>query len=261
MRAGVFDHAADPRPLVAGEVVHDDQVAGAQFGNEDLFDLGLEGVAIDRAAQHEGRDHAPSGQPGDEGRGVPAAVVHRHAQARAPRRPAMAGRHVGFVFSRLARSWKLSQPADLGSDDLESAVGLVGTQVRQRDEPRRQVGELQPDGVRRLRHEHRLEIEQAEVLPAGTRSAVIGSDPTKRQFEFDRARGPTDTMPPSANSGTSSRSESGIAPGSCARQFRTPLPWRTCQSPPRPRSPTSRRQRRVLSRHAGRLQEFIGEVA
>ena len=55
--------------------------------------------------------------------------------------------------------------------------------MRKRDGLRRQVRQLQPDGVHRLRHEHRLEIEQAEVLPARTRTAVVGSDPTKLQFE------------------------------------------------------------------------------
>ena len=67
-----------------------------------------------------------------------------------------------FVFPRLGPSRKLGQSPDLGSDDLEGAVGLVRTQVRQRDGPRRQVRQLQADRVRRLRHEHRLEIEQAE---------------------------------------------------------------------------------------------------
>ena len=61
-----------------------DQGAEAQFGNEDLLDIGVEGVAIDQAAHHEGRNHAPVLSAGDYGRGVPEAVGYRHGQARTP---------------------------------------------------------------------------------------------------------------------------------------------------------------------------------
>jgi len=89
-----------------------------------------------------------------------------------------------FAFPCLGRPRKFGQSADLGPDDLEGAAGLVRTQVRQRDGPRRQVRELQADGVRRLRHEHRLELEQAEIPPATAGAAVVRGDPTKLQLEF-----------------------------------------------------------------------------
>jgi hypothetical protein len=42
--------------------VHDDAIALAQFGDQDALDIGLEGVAIDRAVEREGRDHAAGGE-------------------------------------------------------------------------------------------------------------------------------------------------------------------------------------------------------
>ena len=41
--AGGFDAFADPRALVAGEIVHDDDIASAQLGDQDFLDIGLEG--------------------------------------------------------------------------------------------------------------------------------------------------------------------------------------------------------------------------
>ena len=43
--AGRLDHLAHLRPLVAGQIVHDDDVAWPQVRHEDLLDIGLEGVA------------------------------------------------------------------------------------------------------------------------------------------------------------------------------------------------------------------------
>ena len=72
-------------------------------------------------------------------------------------------RFQGPLVFPAARSRQLSQPDDLGPDDLEGTIRLFWTQVRQRDGPRHQVRGLQTEGVPRLRHEYRLEIEQAEV--------------------------------------------------------------------------------------------------
>ena len=55
----VLDHAADPLSLVTGEIVQDDQIAVTRFGNEDLFDTGLEGVAVDREDQEKALSTCP----------------------------------------------------------------------------------------------------------------------------------------------------------------------------------------------------------
>lgn len=53
-----LDHLVHSRPLVARKIVHHGDVAVAQFGHEHLGDIGLEGIAIDRAVQNPRRDEA-----------------------------------------------------------------------------------------------------------------------------------------------------------------------------------------------------------
>src|SRR3954463_2759602 len=43
---------ADRRPLVTGEGVHDDHVAGPELRHEHLVDIGLDRFAFDRAVEH-----------------------------------------------------------------------------------------------------------------------------------------------------------------------------------------------------------------
>ena len=45
--ASDFDRTADARALVRSEVVHDDDVSGLEFRNEDLIDIGLKRQAVD----------------------------------------------------------------------------------------------------------------------------------------------------------------------------------------------------------------------
>ena len=52
--AGRFDPVADLLSLVAGQVVHDDDVARSQLGDQHPLDMGLEGQAVDRSVEHEG---------------------------------------------------------------------------------------------------------------------------------------------------------------------------------------------------------------
>ena len=51
-----LNELTDPLTFVAGEVVHDDDVAWAQFWYEDLLDISLEGVTVDGAVHM--REHA-----------------------------------------------------------------------------------------------------------------------------------------------------------------------------------------------------------
>ena len=50
-RSRRLDRHAHPRSLVAGQVVHDDDVAGRQFRHEPLVDIGLDRVAVDRPVE------------------------------------------------------------------------------------------------------------------------------------------------------------------------------------------------------------------
>lgn len=57
--ADAFDHCPDPWPLVAGQVVHDHDVAGVKLGQQHLLDIGFKTDAVDRPVDDEGRDEAP----------------------------------------------------------------------------------------------------------------------------------------------------------------------------------------------------------
>ena len=49
--AGGLNEAAQSGGFVAAEIVHDDNVAGSEYGDELLFDIGTEALAIDRAIE------------------------------------------------------------------------------------------------------------------------------------------------------------------------------------------------------------------
>lgn len=72
--AGGLYHLAYARPLVARQVVHDDDVAWPQLRHEDPGDISLEGVAVDRPVEHPGSDEAAEGQCAYEGRCLPVAM-------------------------------------------------------------------------------------------------------------------------------------------------------------------------------------------
>ena len=62
--------------LVGGQIVHDDDVAWPQLGNERLFDIGEKGVAVHRAVEDHGRSDPVVTQRGGEGGGFPMAMGH-----------------------------------------------------------------------------------------------------------------------------------------------------------------------------------------
>jgi hypothetical protein len=81
---------------VAGQVVHDDDIAGTQIRNQDHFHISLEGDAIDRPTEHEGRDHAPEREAGNDGPRLPVSGGHAHAQPLAARGASMGAGHIGL---------------------------------------------------------------------------------------------------------------------------------------------------------------------
>ena len=72
--AGGFDCLADPGDLVGAQIVHDDDVATHQRGNQSLLDLGEEQFAVDRSVEYAGGDQAIPAQASNEGGGVPVPV-------------------------------------------------------------------------------------------------------------------------------------------------------------------------------------------
>ncbi len=79
---------------MAGEVVHDHRVAGAQGRRQDLCDIGLEPVAIDRTVEDHGGDHAVEAEARHQRRGLAVAMRKAHAEPLAPGAAPVAPRHV-----------------------------------------------------------------------------------------------------------------------------------------------------------------------
>ena len=50
--ASRFDQLAHRSTLVTRQIVHDDDIAGPQHGDEHLSDIGFEPVAVDRSVEH-----------------------------------------------------------------------------------------------------------------------------------------------------------------------------------------------------------------
>lgn len=94
-RASCFDQFAHRCALVAGEVIHDDDVAGAQFRHQHLGNIGFEPVSVDRPVEHHWRDHPGHAQGGNQRSGFAVAVREAHAQALAFRAAAMTAGHIG----------------------------------------------------------------------------------------------------------------------------------------------------------------------
>ncbi len=93
---GRLDGLANASDFVAGQVVHDDDVAGLEAGGEDLLCISFEGSAIHRPVKHHGGTQTAQAQASDEGRRLPMSPRHRRAQARAATGPTAQPGHVGF---------------------------------------------------------------------------------------------------------------------------------------------------------------------
>ncbi len=98
-------------PLVAAEIVQDDDIAGSQSGEEALFHIGEEAGAIDRAIADTGGGQAVAPEGSPEGQGLPMTIGPRGGQPRAAGAAAVAARHSGLGprliknTSRWGSSW------------------------------------------------------------------------------------------------------------------------------------------------------------
>ena len=90
------DCGADGAGLVTAEIVHDDDIAGAERGHQLLADIGEEALAIDRPIEDTGRGEAVAAQGGEERHGAPMTVRCETTQALPLRPPASEWRHVGL---------------------------------------------------------------------------------------------------------------------------------------------------------------------
>lgn len=88
-----FTHAGN---LVAGQIVHHHDVAGAQGGRQHLLYIGLEGGAVHGAVQDHGGGEAGCPQAGDEGGGLPVPPGYCGIQALAFQAASPKPGHIGL---------------------------------------------------------------------------------------------------------------------------------------------------------------------
>src|SRR5271155_4663635 len=122
--------------FMAAEVVHDDDVAGSQRGNQDLLDIGSEGFAIDWTVKQPRSLDPIVAQRRQECGGVPVAMRDLADQALATRRPPTQRRHISlgpglvdedqtFSFDAVLILYPLHPPPrDVGSVPLASHYGF-----------------------------------------------------------------------------------------------------------------------------------------
>src|SRR5262249_34387944 len=82
--------------LVGAEIVEDHDVAWLQRRREELFDIGVEALAVDRPVEQARGFDAVVTQRGEERRSLPAAVRNLVDEPLAFRRPAPQAGHVGL---------------------------------------------------------------------------------------------------------------------------------------------------------------------
>ena len=82
--------------LVAAEIVHDDDVAGAERRHQKLFDISAKAEPIDRPVEDAGRIDAVAAQGRQEGQSAPASVRHLGDQPGATSTTPVTARHVGL---------------------------------------------------------------------------------------------------------------------------------------------------------------------
>jgi hypothetical protein len=122
-----FDELADGGGSVAAQIVHDDDVAGPQGGNELLADIGAKAFAVDRAVEDAGRYEFRATQSAKKDHGAPMIVRDEAAQPFPLWTPAAQRRHIrldpglvdkdetGRIQAALPRLPPLTPPRDVGA--------------------------------------------------------------------------------------------------------------------------------------------------
>jgi hypothetical protein len=129
-----LNHRMDGGPLVARQIVHHDDVAWLEFGNEDFCDIDLESVPVDGTVEDEGRRDAADPKTGDEGRCLPVPVRDAGAQSLPARAAPMRAGHVrrgpGFVDEDEALGIKVELALEPVLSPLQNVGPILLTRVR-----------------------------------------------------------------------------------------------------------------------------------
>ena len=80
---------------MAGQIVHDDDIAGSQDGNHELLDIGAKARSIHWAVEYARRLNSIDAERGDKCRRLPMSPGHAGDQALPARTAAIAARHIG----------------------------------------------------------------------------------------------------------------------------------------------------------------------
>jgi hypothetical protein len=83
------------RHLVGGQIIHDDDIAGRQRGNQAALDISAEDLAVHRVVDDKGRGYCIDTQPRHQGRGLPMTMRHAPDQTRPAPAAATLASHVG----------------------------------------------------------------------------------------------------------------------------------------------------------------------
>lgn len=94
--AGRADGTAHGLALVRTEIVHDDDVTGLEGWDENLVDIELETLAVDRSVDQPWCIDTVVAQCRQEGHGLPMTVRHLGLDPLAARRPSSERRHIGL---------------------------------------------------------------------------------------------------------------------------------------------------------------------
>lgn len=95
-RTGCSDYFADGLRLVGAEIIHNDDVAWFEDGQELLFDIGAEAPTIDRSVEDARSGELIVAQRTEEGQRAPVAMRGEAAQTFALRSPASQRGHIGL---------------------------------------------------------------------------------------------------------------------------------------------------------------------
>lgn len=95
-RTGGFDQLADDCRLVAGEIIHDDDVAWLEHRHQLLLDIGAEALAVHRSVEDTGCCKPIASQGAQECQRAPVAMRCKCPQSLAFWTPAPDRRHVGL---------------------------------------------------------------------------------------------------------------------------------------------------------------------
>ena len=126
-RAGRLDQGPHTRALVAGQIVHDHDVALTKIGDENVLHPGFEDRPVDRAVDDKRGDDAAVAQAGDEGGRLPMPVRHAHPQPLATPTAAVASGHVGAGPTLVHEDQPVGIKIDLALEPIPTLLQDIGT--------------------------------------------------------------------------------------------------------------------------------------